>query len=98
MNVKENSKLIAILVVFLLLISGIGIATLFLGDDDDGGEVIDVTDDPQTKNDLMEILLSSQSVRSSTAPLDPIVVAEDPFLVLSATPVAAYYRDADRFG
>ena len=92
MNLKENTTLIAILVVIILVIGGLGLTGLLWEDDDNGGNVIDVTDDPEAKNDLMEILLSSQSVRRSTAPTDPLIVADDPFLVLSSTPVAAYYQ------
>ncbi len=76
---RENSnKTIALLVVGIILAGGSGLAAFSWldGDSDDSP-------------DVMGTLLGSGSVRKDSAPL---VVEDDPYLVLASTPVALWYE------
>lgn len=90
MDIKERAPFIAIAIVVIIIISALGLGALDWSDDDDIDET-KVTDDPKVKQNLMDTLLSSESTRSA-AVLDPVVVDDDPFLVLAATPRAVWYE------
>ncbi len=91
MDFRERTPLIAIVIIAIIVISAIGLGNLDWSDDDDTNS-IKVTDDPKVIQDLMDTLLSSESTRSTAAVYDPVVVDDDPFLVLASTPRATWYE------
>lgn len=91
MDLKQRAPLIAILIVAIILISVFGLASMDWSDDDSIDET-PVTDDPKVTQNLLDTLLTSQSTRTAGIEYDPVVVDDDPFLVLAVTPRVAWYE------
>jgi len=91
----ENTgrKMIALVVICLILAGGFYAGGVTWRDDDDSGSIELFADSGDEKKEkVIEILRGSVSVRKYSSPL---VVANDPFLVLSATPAAVWYEDEE---
>jgi len=81
--------MIALVLVVLITLGAFGLANLSWEDDDDS-DVIELSKDSKDKEKVMDILLDSKSSRAFSAPL---VVEDDPYLVLASTPAALWYED-----
>ena len=84
-----SSKMLAVFVVVVIVMGAIGLRDLSWKDDDDP-DVIKLSGDSKDQEKVMDILLDSESSRTFSAPL---VVEDDPYLVLASTPAALWYED-----
>lgn len=85
----KESKMIVLLIIVIVIISALSLNGLSLFDDDDDPDTIDITEENSIDTDVLEIFFNSESTRKNATPM---VVEDDPYLVLACTPVALWYQ------
>ncbi len=87
---NRKEQLVALAIVAIVLLGGLGLASLSWEDKDDGDKAIELSEDKDEDPKVMDILFDSESSRLLSTPL---VVEDDPFLVLASTPAALWYEN-----
>ena len=98
METTGRTAILTYLVIAILIISALGfVGMTMLEDDENEGDVIVIPDTggEDTKESLIDIMMGSQSVRKDS--IGPqvdhaVVVEDDPYLVLCATPRVVWYE------
>ncbi|MCK4614914.1 MAG: hypothetical protein KAU14_08930, partial [Thermoplasmata archaeon] len=87
-EIKRNS-MIALVLAGIIIVGALGLNGLSLLDDDEDPDVIEISKGDDDTEKVLQTLLGSESVRRDPAPL---IVEDDPYLVLASTPAALWFE------